>query len=123
VITHEENNEEVLHIIKKNRDGHDILERIPSLPSRLYYTYITRSTCCIQVIFQNVDAFITWHECLGHPGVGMMRKFIGNSSGHNLNSVKFSKSLNFMCIACATEKLILRPSPIKIKVEPLKFLE
>jgi hypothetical protein len=123
MITHEENNEEVLHIIKKNRDGHDILERIPSLPSRLYYTYITRSTCCIQVIFQNVDAFITWHERLGHPGVGMMRKFIGNSSGHNLNSAKFSKSLDFMCITCATEKLILRPSPIKIKVEPLKFLE
>jgi hypothetical protein len=33
VITHEENNEEFLHIINKNRDGHDILERIPSLPS------------------------------------------------------------------------------------------
>jgi hypothetical protein len=28
-----------------------------------------------------------------------------------------------MCTACASEKLILRPSPIKIKVEPLKFLE
>jgi hypothetical protein len=40
VITHEENNEEFLHIIKKNRYGHDILERIPSLPSRLYYTFI-----------------------------------------------------------------------------------
>jgi hypothetical protein len=40
VITHKENNEEFLHIIKKNRDGHDILERISSLPSGLYYTYI-----------------------------------------------------------------------------------
>jgi hypothetical protein len=40
VITHEENNEKFLHIIKKNGDGHDILKRIPSLPSRLYYTYI-----------------------------------------------------------------------------------
>jgi ubiquinone biosynthesis protein Coq4 len=38
VITHEENNEEFLYIIKKNRDAHDILERIPSLPSGLYYT-------------------------------------------------------------------------------------
>jgi hypothetical protein len=28
-----------------------------------------------------------------------------------------------MFIACATGKLILRPLPIKIKVEPLKFLE
>jgi hypothetical protein len=40
VVTHEENNEEFLHIINKNRDNHDILERIPSLPFRLYYTYI-----------------------------------------------------------------------------------
>jgi hypothetical protein len=32
VVTHEENNE-FLHIIKKNGDDHDILERIPSLPS------------------------------------------------------------------------------------------
>jgi hypothetical protein len=40
VITPEENNEEFLHVIKKNGDGHDILERIPSLPSGLYYTYI-----------------------------------------------------------------------------------
>jgi hypothetical protein len=38
VINHEENNEEFLHIIKKNGDGHDILQRIPSLPSELYYT-------------------------------------------------------------------------------------
>jgi hypothetical protein len=35
VVTHEENNEEFLHIIKKNRDGHDILERILSLLSGL----------------------------------------------------------------------------------------
>jgi hypothetical protein len=33
VITHEENNEDFLHIIKKNGDGHDILERIHSIPS------------------------------------------------------------------------------------------
>jgi hypothetical protein len=40
VITHAENNDEFLHIIKKNGDEHDILKRIPSLPSGLYYTYI-----------------------------------------------------------------------------------
>jgi hypothetical protein len=33
VITQEENNEKFLHVIKKNGYGHDILERIPSLPS------------------------------------------------------------------------------------------
>jgi hypothetical protein len=35
VITHEENNDEFIHIFKKNRDDHHILERIPSLPSGL----------------------------------------------------------------------------------------
>jgi hypothetical protein len=39
IVTQEENNEGFLHIIKKNRDGHDILERMHSLPSGLYYTY------------------------------------------------------------------------------------
>jgi hypothetical protein len=108
----------------KNGDGHDILEIIFSLPYGLYYTYIKSvSHIAYKVIFQNVDAFITWHEHLGHPRVGMMRKIIDNSSGHNLNSVKFSKSSDFMCTAYATGKLILRSSPIKIKVEPLKFLE
>jgi hypothetical protein len=110
--------------LKKNGDGHDILERIPSLPFRLYYTYIKPvSHVVYKIIFQHVDAFTTWHECLGHPEVGMMRKIIGNSSGHNLNSAKFLKSSDFMCTTCATRKLILRPSPIKIKVEPLKLLE
>jgi uncharacterized protein YbaR (Trm112 family) len=40
IVTHEENNEESLLITKTNRDGYDILEQIPSLPSGLYYTYI-----------------------------------------------------------------------------------
>jgi hypothetical protein len=60
VITHEENNEEFLHIIKKNGDDHNILEKIPSLPSRLYYTYIKPVPHVVyKVIFQNVDAFTT----------------------------------------------------------------
>jgi hypothetical protein len=60
VITHEENNEEVLHIIKKNGDVHDILERTPSLPSGLYYIYIKPVPhIAYKVIFQNVDAFTT----------------------------------------------------------------
>jgi hypothetical protein len=53
----------------------------------------------------------------------MMRKIIGNSTSHNLNSAKFPKSLDFMCAACAIGKLIVRSSPLKIKVDPLKFLE
>jgi hypothetical protein len=63
VVTYEENNEEFLHIIKKNGDDHDILERIPSLPSRLYYTYIkTVPHVTYKIILQNVIVFTTWHE-------------------------------------------------------------
>jgi hypothetical protein len=124
VVTHEENNEEFLNIIKKNGDDHDILKRIPFLPSGLYYTNIKPIPhVAYKKIFQNVDAFTAWHEHLGHPKVGMMRKVISNSTDHNVNSAKFPKSSNFMCTACATGKLIVRSSPLKIKVEPLKFLE
>jgi hypothetical protein len=41
----------------------------------------------------------------------------------NLNPVKFPKSSDFMYITCVTKNLIMRPSPLKIKVEPFKFLE
>jgi hypothetical protein len=51
----------------------------------------------------------------------MMRKIIGNCTCHNLK--KFPKTSDFICMTCATEKLILRPSPLKIHIEPLKFLE
>jgi hypothetical protein len=73
VVTHEENNEEFLQIIKKYEDRHDILKRIPSLSSRLYYTYIKYVPhVAYKVNFQNVDAFTIWHEWLGHLRVGMM---------------------------------------------------
>jgi hypothetical protein len=113
IVTHEENNEESLLITKTNEDGYDILERIPSLPSRLYYTYIKPVPhVAYKVIFQNADAFQIWHDRLGHPGVGMMKKIIGNCIGHNLT--KFPNTSDFTCTTCATEKLILRPSPLKI---------
>jgi hypothetical protein len=53
----------------------------------------------------------------------MMRKIIGNCIGHNLKEVKFSKNSDFIYMTCAIGKLILRPSPLKIHTEPLKFLE
>jgi hypothetical protein len=60
-----------------------------------------------KVIFQNVDTFKTWHERLGHPGIGMMRKIMSNSNGHELNTTKFLKYLDFMCPSYAIGKLIL----------------
>jgi hypothetical protein len=120
IVTHEENNKESLLITKTNGDGYDI-ERIPSLLSGLYYTYIKLVPHVVyKVIFQNVDAFQIWQD-LGHPGVGMMRKIIDNCTGHNLT--KFPKTFDFICTTCATRKLILRSSPLKIYIEPLKFLE
>jgi hypothetical protein len=122
IMTHEENNKESLLITKTNRDGYDILVRISFLPSGLYYTYIKLIPHVVyKVIFQNVDAFQIWHGRLGHPSVGMMRKIISNCTGHNLN--KFPKTSDFICTAYATRKLILRPLPLKIHIEPLKFLE
>jgi hypothetical protein len=101
IVTHEENNKESLLITKTNGDGYDILERIPSLPSGLYYTYIKHvPQVAYKVIFQNVDAFQIWHDRLGHPGVGLMWKIIGNCTGHNLN--KFPKTSDFICMSCAT---------------------
>ena len=124
VETHADNNEEFLLITKDHGYGKETLEKVPSLPSRLYYTYIKHILhVAYKVIFQNVNAFQTWHDRLGHPGIGMMRKIISNSVGHTLSDAKFLQSSDFMCTACATGKLILRPSYLKIHAEPLKFLK
>jgi hypothetical protein len=121
-VTYEENNKESLLITKTNGGSYDILERIPSLSYGLYYTYIKSDPhVAYKMIFQNIDAFQICHDRLGHPGVGMMRKIIGNCIGHNLN--KFFKTSDFTCTACTTEKLILRSSPLKIHTELLKFLK
>jgi hypothetical protein len=40
ICTHEDNKEEFLLITKSSGYGHEVLERIPFTPSRLYYTYI-----------------------------------------------------------------------------------
>jgi hypothetical protein len=73
VCTHEDNKEEFLLITKSSRYGHEVLERIPSTPFGLYYTYIKPVPyVAYKVIFENVDTFLTWHSRLSHPGIGMM---------------------------------------------------
>jgi hypothetical protein len=58
IVTHQKNNEKSLLITKTNGDDYDILERIHSLSSGLYYTYIKHvSRVMYKVIFHNVDAF------------------------------------------------------------------
>ena len=104
--------------------ANELLRKFSLFPSGLYYTYIKPVPhVAYKVIFQNVEAFKIWYERLGHPGIGMMRKIISNSNGHELNAAKFPKSSDFMCTSCATGKLILHPSHVKIQNEPLKFLE
>jgi len=125
VDTHEDNAEEFLLIIKCNRYGKQIIEKIPSLPFGLYYTYIEPVVYVAYKLFffSNLDTFHIWHDRLDRPGVGMMRKSISNSNGHNLNLVEFPKSSDFVCTAYAMGKLILGPSYLKIQTEPPKFLE
>jgi hypothetical protein len=53
----------------------------------------------------------------------MMKKIITYSIGYDMENVKFLQNKDFCCTACATGKLILRPSYLKIQAEPLKFLE
>jgi hypothetical protein len=85
MVTHEDYNEKYLLITKSNGDGYDILERIPSLPSILYYTYTKLVPYVVyKVISQNVYAIQTWHDRQGHLGIWIMRKIIGNFIGHNL---------------------------------------
>jgi hypothetical protein len=55
--------------------------------------------------------------------LAMMRKIITNSVGHNLSNIKLPQSSYYVCTACATRKLILRPSYLKIWAEQLKFLK
>jgi hypothetical protein len=58
VCTREDNKEEFLHITKYSGYGHEVLERIPSTLSRLYYTYIEPIPhVTYKVTFQNVDTF------------------------------------------------------------------
>jgi hypothetical protein len=57
VETHEEYNEEFLLLTKDTEYGKQTLEKVPSLPSGLYYTYIKPVPhVAYKVIFQNVDA-------------------------------------------------------------------
>ena len=68
----------------------------------------------------------------------MMKKIISNSIDHDMEKAKFPQNKDFCCTSCATgklilrpsylkiratRKLILRPSYLKIRAEPLKFFE
>jgi hypothetical protein len=71
--THNDNKGEYLFITKNDGYTKQLLEKIPSLSTGLYFTYIKPvQHIAYKIIFQNPDVFKTWHDCLGHPGIGMV---------------------------------------------------
>jgi hypothetical protein len=106
-------------------DGYQkrVVERFPSSPMGLYYTYIkpTDEYVAMKTIFRNTESFRIWHDRLGHPGLGMMRRIINNSAGHDVRG--FPNPEDFVCTACAKGKLITRPSLLKIRDESPVFLQ
>ena len=52
-----------------------------------------------------------------------MRRIIENSNGHPLKDLKVLLNGEFFCIACYQGKLIVRTSPMKVKIESPTFLE
>jgi hypothetical protein len=115
VETYMDNKEEFLFFTKLTRYGKQICEKITSLQTGLYFTYIKPiEHVADKIISQDVDTFRNWHDRLGHLGIGMIKKIIGNSIGHDMENAKISQNKDFCCTACATEKLILRPTYLKI---------
>jgi hypothetical protein len=91
VETHMDNKEEYLFLTKLTGYGKQICEKISSLQTGLYFTYIKPvKHVAYKIIFQDVDTFRKWNDRLGHPGIGMMKKIIGNSIGHDMENAKFS---------------------------------
>ena len=100
-------------------------EKLPAFSSGLYYTSIStvESHAVVNKRFTNFNDFIIWHDRLGHPGFNMMRKIIENSHGHTLKSPNILQSKEFSCAACSQQKLIIKPSIVKVGIESPVFLE
>ncbi|CAA7040494.1 unnamed protein product [Microthlaspi erraticum] len=123
---------EYLHITRITQGSKAIVERLPAFSTGLYFTNINTIEANIavhqklltghqklSVVHQKCNEnFNVWHDRLGHPGTGMMRKIIINSCGHSLQNQKILPN-DFTCAACAQGKLIIRPSPAKMIARPL----
>ena len=102
-----------------------ILEQLSSLSCGLYQTTIRsiESYAVMNLKFNDSNAFLLWHERLGHPGISMMRRIVQNSNGHPLTSRQFLVTNGYTCAACSRGKLIIRPSFNKVTFESPAFLE
>ena len=99
-----------------------ILEKLPKLSSGLHYTNINAIESHM-VVKEDPQTLTLWHDRLGHPGSTMIRKIIESSHGHTLKGLKIPQNDKSPCEACSLGKLIIRPSPAKIKTESPTFLE
>ena len=73
--------------------------------------------------FNDSNAFLLWHERLGHPGISMMRRIVQNSNRHPLTSRQNLVTNGYTCVACSKGKLIISPSFTKVTFESPAFLE
>ena len=126
------------HIETMNRDANEyllitsiifgqkcILEQLSSISCGLYQTTIRsiESYAVMNQKFNDSNAFLLWHERLGHPEISMMRRIVQNSNGHPLTSKQILVIDGYTCVACSKGKLIIRPSFTKVTFESLAFLE
>ena len=83
-----EYNKEYLCITSLESGKKHILEKLPALSSRLYYTRINsiESNYAVDQKLLDPKNFILWHDRLGHPGATMMRRIIETSNGHPLKN-------------------------------------
>ena len=94
--THEKNQGELLLLTRNTRYIMRQLNGFLSLWIALHIHQIVTHVA-YKLIFLNIHAIESRHYCRDHPGMGMIRKILCNSVGHNLISYKFSKSLDFVC--------------------------
>ena len=73
--------------------------------------------------FNDSNAFLLWHERLGHLEISMMRRIVQNSNGNPLTSRQILVTDSYTCAACSKGKLIIRPSFTKVTFESPSFLE
>ena len=102
-----------------------ILEQLPSLSCGLYQTTIRsiESYAVMNQKFNDSNAFLLWHEQLGHLGISMMHCIVQNSNGHPLTSRQILVTDGYTCTACSKGKLIIRSSFTKVTFESPAFLE
>jgi len=89
----------------------------------LYYAYISTIKMHVMVNqkFTNQNEFLVWYDHLGHLGSIMMRKKGWKTHANtHLRVKKLLQTNEFSCTICS-QKLIIRPSPEKLKMSQSHF--